>query len=90
MIRGVKGVIMRYNSELLGKEVEIIKSKLLSFLAICGGSWVYGMKDENFFIYLFATILFILSAYGVFANIIKLGQREKFIKDLKEKVWKER
>jgi hypothetical protein len=69
--------------EIIKVEVEIVKSKLVVFLAISGGSWVYVFKidDSTFTTMLF--ISFIVSSYGVFANMLKLSDLHKELKGLK-------
>jgi hypothetical protein len=69
--------------EIIKVEVEIVKSKLLAFLAISGGSWVYVFKidDSTFTTMLF--ISFIVSSYGVFANMLKLSDLHRELKGLK-------
>jgi hypothetical protein len=69
--------------EIIKVEVEIVKSKLLTFLAISGGSWVYAFKIDNS---IFTTVLFvsfIVSSYGVFANMLKLSDLHKELKGLR-------
>ncbi len=69
--------------EIIKVEVEIIKSKLLSFLTIAGGSWVYGFKfgDATFTKVLY--ISFAIASYGVFSNILKLSDLHNSLKGLK-------
>ncbi len=69
--------------EIIKVEVEIVKSKLLTFLAIASGSWVYAFKIDN---NIFANILFVsfaITSYGVFLNILKLGDLHSELKGLK-------
>ena len=69
--------------DIIGKEIEIYKTKLLLFMAIAGGSWVYAMKFEGTF-FIFALFLgFVVSSYGIFLNILKLSDLEKELKGLK-------
>ena len=69
--------------EIMKIKVEIVKSKLLTFLAISGGSWVYAFKIDDF---LFKAILFVgfaVASYGIFVNILKLGDLYNELKGLK-------
>jgi hypothetical protein len=69
--------------EIIKVEVEIVKSKLLAFLAISGGSWVYALKiDET----LFKKVLFVcfaIASYGVFIGVLKLSDLHNELKGLK-------
>jgi hypothetical protein len=68
--------------EILGKRIEIYKAKMLLFVAIAGGSWVYALKlSENFFAILLL-LVFIVSAIGIFTNISKLSNLDKELKGL--------
>ncbi len=69
--------------EVIKVEVEIIKSKLFTFLAIASGSWVYAFKidDEIFSKVLY--ISFAIASYGVFVNILKLSDLHNDLKGLR-------
>ena len=60
---------------------DIIKTKLLIFMAIAGGSWIYAIKTENQLIQYSATFLFIITSYGIINNLTKLGDLEKRMED---------
>ena len=60
---------------------DIIKTKLFVFMAIAGGSWIYTLKIENKLIEYSATLLFIITSYGIINNLTKLGDLEKRIED---------
>lgn len=77
---------MKIKVELIGKEVEVIKTKLFSFLAIAGGSWGYGFKSSYEVINYFAIILFAMVSIGTFINMTKLGVLESNIKNLKDNI----
>jgi len=69
--------------DIIKVEVDIVKSKLLVFLAIAGGSWFYAFKIDNS---VFTTVLFIsfiVASYGVFANMLKLSDLHKELKEMK-------
>ena len=66
--------------EIISREIEIYKIKLLLFMAIAGGSWIYAFKiDEKIFI---ITLFFgfVISSYGIFSNILKLSDLQKELK----------
>ena len=65
--------------EILKVEVEIVKSKLLAFLAIAGSSWVYAYKGEEI-LSLLLWVSFTVNAFGVFINLTKLGKLQKSLK----------
>ena len=59
--------------EIVGKKIEIYKIKLLLFLAISGGSWVYALKfSEMVFIVLLFGV-FVVACYGVSLNVMRLS-----------------
>jgi len=70
------------NFERIKIDVEIVKAKLLTFLAIAGGSWVYAYKSETL---LFGAlwIAFTINAFGVFINLLKLGKLQTKLKETK-------
>jgi len=68
--------------EITKVEVEIIKSKLLIFLAIASGSWVYAFKLEGKVFTISLFFGFIIASYGIFANILKLSDLQKELKGL--------
>jgi len=59
--------------EIIGKKIEIYKVKLLLFMAIAGGSWVYALKlSEMVFVVLLFGV-FIVAYYGVSLNMMGLS-----------------
>ncbi len=69
--------------DIIGKEIEIYKVKLFLFVAIAGSSWIYVFKiDEKVFI-ITLFLGFAISSYGIFSNILKLGDLQKELKGLK-------
>ncbi len=72
---------MTHKLETVKINVEIVKTKLLTFLAIAGGSWVYAYKSEHF-IFLILWISFAINAFGVFINLVKLGKLQTLVKEL--------
>jgi hypothetical protein len=69
--------------EIIKVEVEIIKSKLLTFLAIASGSWVYAFKVDDTVFTKVLYISFAIGSYGVFLNILKLSDLHNDLKGLK-------
>jgi len=65
--------------DIIKVEVEIIRSKLFTFLAIASGSWVYAFKVDDT---IFTKVLYITS-YGVFLNILKLSDLHNDLRGLK-------
>jgi len=68
--------------EIIKVEVEIVKSKLLAFLAIASGSWFYAFKLEGKVFTIALFFGFIIASYGIFANIFKLSDLQKELKGL--------
>jgi len=69
--------------EIIGKEIEIYKVKLLLFMTIAGGSWVYALKLLPIPYKAVLVLIFALSSFGVFLNVSKLGHLQKELKRLK-------
>jgi len=59
--------------EIIDKKIEIYKIKLLLFMAIVGGNWVYALKliEMVFIVLLFG--VFLVSCYGVSLNMMRLS-----------------
>ena len=68
---------MTKDIDVIGKKIEIYKVKLILFMAVAGGSWVYALKfSEKFFAILLLGV-FIISAIGIFNNVFKLSKMDK-------------
>ena len=63
--------------DVIGKKIEIYKIKLLLFMAIAGGSWVYALKFSERFFTILLLAVFIVSAVGIFNNVFKLSHLDK-------------
>jgi hypothetical protein len=63
--------------------IEIVKSKLFTFLAISGGSWVYAFKIDDSLFQKVLFVAFAITSYGVFLNILKLSDLHAELKGLK-------
>ena len=69
--------------EIIKVEVEIVKSKLLVFLAISGGSWFYALKIDDTIFSNMLFISFVITCWGVFTSMLKLGDLHNELKGLK-------
>ena len=65
--------------EIIKVETDIVKAKILAFLAIAGGSWVYAYKGGEIFSILL-WISFTINAFGVFINLTRLGKLQNNLK----------
>ncbi|MDQ7046196.1 MAG: hypothetical protein Q9M39_00625 [Sulfurovum sp.] len=64
--------------DLLVNRADLIYKKLFIFLAISGGSWVYGRKDkEKTIVRIAVFFIFILSSFGIIVNLLKFGKIQK-------------
>ena len=70
--------------EILKVEVEIVKSKLLVFLAVSGGSWVYALKVDVTLFKIVLLLSFSIAGYGVVINMLKLTDLHNKLKDYNE------
>lgn len=67
--------------DLLVKQAELIYKKLFIFLAIAGGSWIYGLRDtEDALLRVLVFVVFFLSAFGIILNLLKFGEIQKKLK----------
>ena len=65
---------IKENIDLIGKKIDIIKSKSLGFMAMAGGSFVYAIKVEiSYVLNIGIWIVFALSVYGIIVNLKKFG-----------------
>ncbi len=71
--------------EVIGKEIEIFKTKMLLFIAISGGSWVYVFKLDKLVLISLLLFTFVISSYGIFSNLLKLSDLQKELSKLKGK-----
>ena len=74
--------------DLLVKRAELIYKKLLIFLAISGGSWVYGLKDENisYLLLILISTVFILSVIAIVINLFKYGSIQKKLEEFTDDI----
>ncbi len=70
-------------ADIISKQSEVVNKKIFVYLAIAGGSWIYGTKEIGL-IGIFAFILFIIVSLGVFINLKKLNRLEQELEGLKK------
>jgi hypothetical protein len=71
--------------DLLVKRAELIYKKLFIFLAISGGSWIYGLRDaEDTLLRLLVFFVFLLSSTGIILNLLKFGEIQKKLKEFSD------
>ena len=70
--------------DIIGKEIEILKARLILFMAISGGSWVYIYKLDTLIIKIVLVMVFSISSYGVFSNTIKLSDLYDLLKGFRD------
>jgi hypothetical protein len=69
--------------DLLAKRADLIYKKLFIFLAISGGSWIYGLKDkEEVIVRIAVFFIFILSSLGIIVNLLKFGKIQKELEEI--------
>ncbi len=67
--------------EIIKVDVEIVKSKLFTFLAVASGSWLYAYKSGEL-LSLILWVSFTINAFGVFINLTKLSKLQNDLKEL--------
>ncbi len=70
--------------DIIGKEIEIYKVKLLIFMAVAGGSWVYIFKLDVMMLRIGLLFVFFVVSYAIFTNIMKLVDLHMQLKGLKD------
>jgi len=69
--------------DLLDKKANIVNKKLIVYLAISGGTWLYGISpDKDNLVVVLASIAFLYAVVGVFVNIKKLNELQNKLKGL--------
>ncbi len=66
--------------EIIGKKIEIYEIKLLLFMAIAGGSWVYALKLDGVVFIVFLFGVFVVACYGVDLNMMRLSDLQYDLK----------
>jgi hypothetical protein len=69
--------------DVIGKEIEIYKIKLLLFTSISGGSWIYALKFLNISYVIVLWFVFLISIIGMFLNMSKLSDLQKELREIK-------
>ncbi len=75
---------MKKEIEIIGKEIEVYKLKLLLLMTIAGGSWVYIFKLNDFVLKSILAFVFFIVSYGIFSNILKVTDLHTQLKGLKD------
>jgi len=70
--------------DIFGKRIEIYKAKMLLFVAISSGSWVYTIKFRESYLAILLLVVFVVSASGIFINISKLTNIDEVLKGLED------
>ena len=69
--------------DLIDKKTNIVNKKLIAFLAIAGGTWLYGINpDKNLYVTIAASLGFFISLVGIAVNILKLSELQNRLKGL--------
>lgn len=70
--------------DIINKKADIANKKLIAFLAIAGGTWIYGVKEaiDNPIVTILSSIAFFIAVLGISTNLIKLGDLQTKLKDL--------
>ena len=64
--------------DIIGKKIDITKSKTLVFLATGGSSWIYAVKASIPELLVFgAWAMFAMSVFGTVVNVVRFGQLYK-------------
>ena len=69
--------------DIIKAEVEIVKAKLLTFIAIASGSWVYAFRVDDTAFTKVLYLSFAVASYGIFLNLLKLSDLHQELKGLK-------
>jgi len=69
--------------DIIGREIEIYKIKLLLFMAIAGGSWIYILKFDKIIFVAVLTFTFVVASFGIYFNILRLSDLQKELKGIK-------
>jgi len=69
--------------DIIDKKANIVNKKLIAYLAIAGGTWLYGINiEKSLFVSLVASIFFGLAVAGTVFSILKLNKLFNELKDL--------
>lgn len=68
--------------DIIDKKAGIANKKLIAFLAIAGGTWLYGINDKNMYVTIVGSIGFFMALVGIAINILKLSELQNKLKGL--------
>ena len=67
--------------DIISKKADIVNKKLIAYLAIAGGTWLYGVNPDIIpIIKILSSIVFLMSIFGIFASILKLSDLQQQLK----------
>ena len=69
--------------EVIGKEIEIYKVKLLLFMAIASGSWIYIVKFDEVVFIAVLIFTFMVASFGIYFNTLRLSDLQQALKGYK-------
>ena len=71
-------------TDIINKKADIANKKLIAFLAIAGGTGVYGVNEAvgNPVVTILSSAAFFIAVLGISTNLIKLGDFQTKLKDL--------
>jgi len=69
--------------DIVDKKANIVNRKLIAYLAVAGGTWLYGISpNKNDIVVLLSSIAFLYSVIGIFISIEKLNELQNKLKGL--------
>ncbi len=68
--------------DIIAKQAEIVYKKIFIFSAIAGGSWIYGIKTDDYLGFVI-WFVFALSTMGVVINLTKQGTLYTELEEMK-------
>ena len=68
--------------DIISTQADIIYKKIFIFLAIAGGSWIYGIKTNGYLGFII-WIVFVLAVIGLVINLTKQGTLYTELEELK-------
>jgi len=64
--------------DIISKKADIVNKKLIAYLAVSGGTWLYGINPETIpAVKILSSIVFLISVFGIFGSILKLSDLQK-------------
>jgi hypothetical protein len=71
--------------DIIDKKADISNKKLIAFLAIAGGSWLYGITpNKDVIVTILSSVAFLTAVMGISTNIIKLSELQTKLKGLQD------